>query len=206
MGPSLQACLAHLDQQRTGAALMADLGDQPLLLRQVGQHPGLMPGDAHRLLDIEVLPLLQAPEPDVVHDVRLADGVYPVRGARLDHRPVVGIAVRDAIGVGRRVQTRRDPDRRWRRSRHRRTRPATDSERRWPSPRRRSSQCELSPWRFAVRAYALLSIPAIVQPGVSFYKTFAVRPLLYDGKNHPVHGQVLPDTSCYLHPNAGFMG
>ena len=78
----------------------ADLGDAAALFRQVGEHLGLMDGEAHGLLDVEVEALLQAPDPDVVHDVGLADDVDGVRRDVGDHLSVVGVALFNAVLVG----------------------------------------------------------------------------------------------------------
>ena len=98
--PAPEALVAKVNDHRARPALEADLGDDALLLGEVSHHLGLVGGQAHRLLDVEIQPLLQAPHPDVDHDVRLADGVDGVGGELIDHRPVVGITAVDTVLVG----------------------------------------------------------------------------------------------------------
>ncbi len=101
--PALQALLAQVDDHGAGAPLKADLGDAALGLRQVGQRFGLVEREAHRLFDIDVQALLQAPHPDVVHRVRLPDDIDRVGGHLLDHPAIVDVPPLDAVFVGRRT-------------------------------------------------------------------------------------------------------
>ena len=80
-GTAPQALLAHLDQERSAAPLVIDLGDHALFLRQVRQDDRLVAAQPHRLLDVQVEALLQAPDPHVEHDVRLPDAQYTPSGA-----------------------------------------------------------------------------------------------------------------------------
>ena len=73
---------------------MADLGDHAGLCRQIGQRLGLVDRHAHRLFDKQVLLLLKTPDPDVVHDSRLADNVDAVGRDLFDHLAIVVVMVR----------------------------------------------------------------------------------------------------------------
>ena len=102
--PALQTFLMQLDHHRAGAPLKAHLGDAPLLLGHVRHRPRLVDAQAHRFLDVEIESLVQAPDPDVVHQVRLADGVDRVRRDLVDHLRIATVALLHLILVGRAVQ------------------------------------------------------------------------------------------------------
>jgi hypothetical protein len=64
-----------------------------------------MEGDAHRLFDTQIQTLLETPDPNIKHNMGLADGVNGIGRYLFDHFAIVGISVLDLITVGRCVET-----------------------------------------------------------------------------------------------------
>jgi hypothetical protein len=98
-GAAAQALSPQVDDHRTGAPLETDLGDAAVFLGKIGERACLVEGKAHRLFDVQVLPLLEAPGPHIVHQVRLPDGVDGMGRDLLDHLAVVGVAPVNAVPV-----------------------------------------------------------------------------------------------------------
>jgi len=73
--PAFEALVAHLHIQRHGATLIADLCDELVLRSEVIEHLGLVERDTHRLFDVEVECVFQAPHPQREHYIRAADCV-----------------------------------------------------------------------------------------------------------------------------------
>ena len=88
-GTAPQALLAHLDQERSAAPLVIDLGDHALFLRQVRQDDRLVAAQPHRLLDVQVEALLPrhrlGPVPEHRHPLALPAALRrrPARAPRV---------------------------------------------------------------------------------------------------------------------------
>ena len=89
-GSSLEAEVAHFDEEGAGAALVADLGDAVVLLGKVGEGEGLVEVESEWFFDEEVQALVEAPDPGVDHDVGVANGVDGVGVYFFDHFLVAG--------------------------------------------------------------------------------------------------------------------
>jgi hypothetical protein len=100
----LETFVAQVDDHRAGAPLEAHLRDRVVFLGQIGQHLRLVECDAHRLFDTQIQTLLETPDPNIKHNMGLADGVDGIRRHLFDHFAIVGITVLDLIAVGRCVE------------------------------------------------------------------------------------------------------